>query len=1231
MHKWKYSLTALCVLATGVVGGSGLATAAPPGVTAQRNAAAASSPIYLNPKYSPVERAVDLTSRMTLAEKAAQMNSSAPPAIPRLGVAVWGWWNEANHGVNALTTTTSGNAVNQTNTTSYPSDLSLGSTWNSDLVYKEAGLISDEAREVVPNNTQNLDFYAPTVNLTRDPRWGRNDESWSEDPTLTANLASQYVDGLQGQDQHGKLLDAANGYYKAIATLKHFAANNSEVNRRSGSSDMDQRTLREYYTAQFASIIKQSNPGSIMSSYNEVNGVPAAASVQLMDTLARETFGFTGYFTSDCDAVYEIQAGHQWQPPEAAAPLDQFGRTAYANSAGEDLDCNAGYADQYSYGNTIPTAIAQHIPTQTDVYNTGDVDTSVVRLFTARIETGEFDAESQVPWVQAARARIAPGTWVSNNSNNAVTETPERLATARAAADQSIVLLKNAKVTKANGKAGSPLLPLKVPNSGNYKVAVMGYYANPTGGLFLGGYSSIQGSAGQAKEVNAYQGIKTAVQAVDPAATVDYLPGVTGGTTGTTLTTVDAASIAAAKNYDAVIVVAGTDGTTSSEDHDRTTLALPGAQASMISQAEAANPNTAVYLETVGQVDVSAFQQTSPALLWSSYNGQEQGTAIADVLLGKVNASGRLPFSWYADEKQLPAITDYTIRPTATTAGRTYQYFNGAVAYPFGFGLSYDTFKYSAIAVNRTAVTADGSFTVKATIRNQGTSVASEVPQLYVTTPFEPASAQRPLKRLEGYQKITLNPGQSKTVTFKVAASALAFFDEKSNKYVVDAGRYGLQVGSSSANADIKLKATIKVSGKISQTPTVLTAKPIQTGDKSAQVAQRVMFGINTTIDPQLTVSMNDQSLYGYVTKGQSKPLPTGLTTSYTSNRPKVVKVVAGKGGKSTLRAVGSGIATITATVKYHGVSVSTRFTVDVAPLQITSNPSTVFQAGKAASFTVTTNSSPTAALTVSGKLPAGITFTDNGDGTATFAGTAPTKIGTFPVTITARNGVSSTVKQIVLLYVGTLPVITSPSAAQFIVGTASSFTVTTSGFPQAAITQSGALPAGLTFTDNGDGTATITGSPAAGSNGSYALNLSAANGLTPVAAQTVTLTVLTAAPTATAAVVAGTVSQQAHYGPYTFNVAAPNIAVHLVAPGSTTDVAPPVTSASNGSYEFDNVAPGSYQVEFVDPANKLATQWYNGTPAGSATQAGASTVSATAAQATVAINATLVAGPPQG
>ncbi|WP_231121372.1 glycoside hydrolase family 3 C-terminal domain-containing protein [Motilibacter peucedani] len=1189
------------MITSAVAGMAATAAAAP-------SSSASETPIYLDRSYSPVERAADLVSRMTLAEKASEMNSSRAPAIPRLGIAEWGWWNEANHGINALTLTPSGNATTLTNTTSYPSDLSLGSTWNPDLVYKESSLIGDEARDVAPFNTQNLDFYAPTVNLTRDPRWGRNDESWSEDPTLTANLASQYVDGLQGQTQDGKLLPSANGYYKAIATLKHYAANNSEVDRRQGTANMDQRTLREYYTSQFAQIVQQAHPGSIMSSYNEVNGVPAAASVQLMDTLARQTFGFDGYFTSDCDAVEVIQKDHHWQPPEASAPLDQYGRTAFANSAGEDLDCNAGYSDQYGYGNTIPTAVAQHIQTQTDIYNEGDVDVSAVRLFTARIETGEFDAENLVPWVQAARTRLGGTTWVSSDANKAITETPERLAQARASADESLVLLKNSKVKK------NPLLPLQVPAKGSYKVAVMGYFGHPSGGLYLGGYSAIQAASGSANNVDSYQGIKAAVQAVNPAATVDFLPGVTGGTSASSLTTVDQASIAAAKGYDAVIVVAGTDNGTSAEDNDRETIALPGAQSEMIRQAVAANPRTVVYLETVGAVDVSAFQSKANALVWSSYNGQEQGNALADVLFGKVNPSGHLPFTWYANDSQLPPISDYTIRPTATTQGRTYQYFTGKPTYPFGYGGSYTSFSYERLRIQRDAVDPNQDIVVRARVKNTGDVDGAEVAQLYATTPFEPASKQRPVKRLLASDKVDIRANHSKTVEFRVPASKLAFWDEASNKYVVDPGRYGLQVAASST--DVKLKGTLSVSGTIAAEPAVLTAKPVQAGDAAKQVAQRVQVAVGTTIDPQLTVSMDDQSLYGYITKGKSTPLPAGATVSFSSNRSSVVAVQG-----STLRTVGSGIATVTATLKYRGTKVSTDFTVNVAPLQITSNPSAVFEAGAAGTFTVTTNAVPQATLTESGALPAGITFTDNGDGTATIAGTAPATTGSFPVTITASNGVSPTQTQQFVLSVGTRTAITSSANATFVAGSAGTVTVTTTGFPTAAITESGALPTGVTFKDNGDGTATLSGTPEAGTQGGYAVTLSASNGL-PAATQQLHLTVLGQAPTSTTAVLAGSTNLSISFGGNSFSFPATGVAVHLVPVGSTTDAVPAATTGSNGSYEFDGVAPGDYQVEFVNPASGYAPQWFNGTPNGSADQAGASTVTLTAGQATTWVNA---------
>ncbi len=988
-----------------------VASAASPAATA----ASPSTPIYLDTSYSPTERAADLVSRMTTAEKAAQMNSSKAPAIARLGVAAWGWWNEANHGINAQTINATGNATTLTNTTSYPSDLSMGSTWNPDLVYSEAQQIGAEARDTAPGNAENLDFYAPTVNLSRDPRWGRNDESWSEDPTLTANLASQYVDGLQGENQQGQLPASANGYYQAIATLKHYAANNSEVNRLNGNSVMSEKQLREYYTAQFASIIAQSHPGSIMSSYNEVNGTPAAASVELTDTLARETFGFNGYFTSDCDAIEEEQAGHNWVPPNTTTPVNQFTRAAYSITAGEDLDCNAGYNDGHSYGDSVPTALTQNISTLTDTFNINDVDVSVVRLFTARIETGEFDDQASVPWVQAARTRLGGVTWTSSNSNNAITETPDRLAQAQASAEQSIVMLQNGKPSGAS----SSLLPLKIPSSGTYKVLVLGQYAHPSS-LFLGGYSSIQGSAGAGNNVDSYSGVKAAIQAVNPGAQVDYMKGFTdAGTSGSNCcTTVDPAAItAAASGYNAVLVVVGTDSSTGQEDHDRTTISLPGNQASLVSQVEAANPNTIVYMETMGLVDTSAFAGTTPALLWSSYNGQRQGSALANVLTGKVNPSGHLPFTWYTNQSDIPVATDYNLTPdtAAGTKGRTYMYFTGAVSWPMGYGLSYDTYSYSNLQVNKSAADANDTLTVSADVTNNGTTTGQTVPQLYVTTPFEPASAQDPAKRLEAFQKVSLDAGQTKTVTFTVPVSKLAFYDTGSNSYIVDPGSYGLQVSSSAADSDIQLKSTVDISGTVLETPTTLTAKPIQTGDVANNIAQRVMFDVNKTITPQLTVAMSDQKLFGYITKGQSTALPAGAVVTYSSNRPAVVAV----GADQSLTTGTPGVATLTATLTFNGASAKTSFVVDVGPLTIVSNSSTTFQQGTAGTFTVTTTGNPTPTLTETGSLPAGITFVDNGNGTATLAGTTNDPIGAYPITITAHNGLAVDASQSFILNIG--------------------------------------------------------------------------------------------------------------------------------------------------------------------------------------------------------------------
>jgi beta-glucosidase len=879
--------------------------------------------IYLDRSYPPAERAADLVSRLTLAEKAAQMNSSQAAAIPRLGIQAYGWWNEAAHGVAREGTLDNANPPTLVNTTSYPVDLSLGSTWDPALMYREATEISAEAREVVRDNTLDLNFYSPTVNLSRDPRWGRNDETFSEDPLLTAAIAAQFIDGMEGKAPDGRMLAGSGGYLKTSTTLKHYAANNSEFNRRTGSSDMDDRTLREYYTAQFRGAVRQAQPASIMSSYNEVNGVPAAADGYLIDRLARQTFGFAGFFTSDCDAIFEIQAGHHWQPPGAPAALDEIQRHAYANAAGEDLDCQRGFHDNFNYGNTIPTAVADGIVTPQGRYTENAVDISLLRLFTARIRLGEFDGESAVPWVAAARARVARGSWTNSDANNAVTETPQRLALAREAADASIVLLKNAPRPGA-----APLLPLRVPAGGPYRLAVIGAFANPAS-MYLGGYSSAQGPAGVANSVTGYAGIKAAVQAINPAATVDFLPGTTPGN----LAQVDPASVAAAAGYDAVLVYAGTDASTAREDIDRGTLALPGAQADLISQVAAANPNTVAYLETTGEVDVTGFEPRLPALLWSSYNGQRKGEALADVLLGAANPSGHLPFTWYRDASQLPPLGDYAIRPTATTAGRTYMYFAGPVSYPFGHGLSYTGFRISGLRLDGSQaggsradgsrVDANGTVRASVDVTNTGPVAGAEVVQLYTSTPDAPAARQRPAKRLAGFTKVTLRPHQTRRVSFAVHVPDLAFFDDAQHRWQVDTGRYGIQVGTSSA--DIRARGTVTVTGRLRPVPAALTAKPQLPGDATAGIAARVRFPASSLVLPQLALALSDDTLSGHLDNGVATPLPRGALVRYRVDRPRVVSVDHG-----TIRTVGPGVATVTATVDYRGATASTSFVVAV-------------------------------------------------------------------------------------------------------------------------------------------------------------------------------------------------------------------------------------------------------------------------------------------------------------
>ena len=294
------------------------------------------------------------------------------------------------------------------------------------------------------------------------------------------------------------------------------------------------------------------------------------------------------------------------------------------------------------------------------------------------------------------------------------------------------------------------------------------------------------------------------------------------------------------------------------------------------------------------------------------------------MLLGNVDPSGRLPFTWYANQGQLPPITDYSIRPAAATDGRTYMYFTGHATWPFGYGLSYARFRYAHLTVTGARADANGSVTVGADITNTSAVAGATVAQLYATTPGAPAALQLPVKRLQGFKKVFLAPGQTRHVTFGVSVPGLAFFDQAANRYQVRDGRYGLQLATSSA--DVAQQAFIEVTGVLTPVPSVVTVQPVLPGDAAGGVSQRVFFTAGTTIVPQVTVALSDQSLVGYITSGRGTPLPAGMTVRYASDHPDTVRVSGG----TALRAVGAGPATITAAVTYQGRTATGSFVVDV-------------------------------------------------------------------------------------------------------------------------------------------------------------------------------------------------------------------------------------------------------------------------------------------------------------
>ena len=877
-----------------------LVPALPAVAAAPASAAAAAEPvpIYLDTRHSFEERAADLVSRMTLPEKVLQLHTNNAPAIPRLGVQQYTYWSEGQHGINRLGADTaegSQGAVDDVHATSFPTNFASSMSWDPSLMYRETTAVSDEARAFLDKslfgtgqnnlgpsagNYGSLTYWAPTVNLDRDPRWGRTDEAFGEDPYLVGRMAGAYVEGYQGQ---------GTPYLKVAATAKHYALNNVEDTRNRGSSDTTDANLRDYYLKQFQSLIEDSAVSGLMTSYNAINGTPSPANTYTTDAIARRSFGFDGYVTSDCGAVGDVwnPGSHNWAPPgwttatvggrtvwtqtstgkQVPAPA---GGQAYALRAGTDLNCTG---DEATLSN-VQAAI------RAGVLSEGVVDQALVHLFTLRMRTGEFDPAAKVAYTKITKEQI---------------ESPAHQALARTVAANSVVLLKNE----------GALLP--ADPDGLDHVVVVGDLA---GTVTLGGYSG-----DPTHRVSPVQGLTAAITAANPSATVTFDACGTS-TTATAAAACSAPTQDAIKTADLVIVFVGTDGKISGEGNDRNNLAIPGNYRSLIDQVHAlGNPRTALAIQANGPIAIADVQDDFPAIVFSGYNGQAQGDALADVLLGAQNPSGRLNFTWYKDDSQLPAMENYGLTPGETNGlGRTYQYFTGTPSYPFGYGLSYTGFGFSGLSVPSRA-DANGTVDVRVTVTNTGSVAGATVAQVYVASP-PVAGREVPVKRLAGFAKTAvLQPGRTQRLTVPVKISDLSFWDEQGDKDVVQPGAYRFQVATDATH--VVAQSAVRVSGAIRPRVTGVTVEPGKVvfqpgdqldlagvnpwiGDDTAQAAQHV------AADRVVEAVRADHSFADLRQTG-----PGRAHVTYRSSDPRVATVTS----RGLVTAHSNGTATVSATV----------------------------------------------------------------------------------------------------------------------------------------------------------------------------------------------------------------------------------------------------------------------------------------------------------------------------
>ena len=820
---------------------------------------------FHNPSLHLDQRVNDLVSRMTLQEKADQLLYTAP-AIPRLGVPEYNWWNEALHGV-----ARAGNA------TVFPQSITIANSWDEGLMYNVANAISDEARAKYHEFQrrghrgiyQGLTFWSPNINIFRDPRWGRGHETYGEDPYLTGRMGMQFVRGMQGDDPK---------FLKTVATAKHYAIHSGpESTRHSFNALVSEVDLRETYLEAFRTLVVDGGVYSVMGAYNQYKGMPCTANPILYGILRNE-WGFKGYIVSDCWAVSDYWQFQKYTRDAAEA-------AALAVKAGTDLECGVDYKQ-------LMTAINRGLLTE------GDIDKAVKRVFEARFRLGMFDPDNIVPYASIpyfvncsdynnglARTAAQKSIVLLKNENNTLPlkKSIKTIAVIGPNADNfeslignyngipkdPVTVLKGIKTkvlpdTKVIYAEGSDLadgihnltiIPSRYLQTEDGKQGAKGEYFNnremkgeplftrvddninfywenlapradmpdddfgvkwttwltapETGTFYLGGW----GSSGyevvlDGKTIIKYRGEHHAFHteyAVELKEGQKYKIEVFyrnfAGDADMKLlwarprTNITEKAVNAAKEADAVVLVLGLSQRLEGEEMpikiegfsggDRTNLNLPAAQEKLLDAVTATGKPVIVVMASGGAIAINKAQEKAAAVILAGYGGQQGGNAVADVLFGDYNPAGRLPVTYYKSVEQIPAFDNYNM------TGKTYRFFTQEPLYPFGYGLSYTTFSYSDLVLPQTAMTGE-TVKVSVTVKNTGSIEGEEVVQLYLTD--EKASTPRPIRQLEGFQRINLKPGESKVVDFTLEPRQFSIINHK-DKRVTEPGYFTISVG----------------------------------------------------------------------------------------------------------------------------------------------------------------------------------------------------------------------------------------------------------------------------------------------------------------------------------------------------------------------------------------------------------------------------------------------------